>query len=180
MKGNDMKKERKFNAAYLFCLVPIASIIIFLGLMMLPDKFIYLGTLPIWVPIGQQGLSGLSVISVIIVIAAVILWGWCGAIAARSRANLLASTLVSHALPIISILLYVIFKLITVFGGGSSYSETANIFATGFGLFNIAGQFIFGLIGEENAAELVFDAVLMVGTFIVGYSIGASEKKKSK
>ena len=118
MKGNDMKKEKKFNASYLLCLVPISSILIFLGLMIIPDKFIYLGSIPIWVPIAQQGLSGISVISVLIVIAAVLIWGRCGAIAARKRGKLLVSTLVAHAIPIISMVLYIIYKLIAAFGGG--------------------------------------------------------------
>lgn len=179
MKGNDMKKEKKFNASYLLCLVPISSILIFLGLMIIPDKFIYLGSIPIWVPIAQQGLSGISVISVLIVIAAVLIWGWCGAIAARKRGKLLVSTLVAHAIPIISMVLYIIYKLIAAFGGGNFYSKTADIFATGFGLFNIAGSFIFGIV-NANAAEIVFEAVLMFGTFVIGYSIGATGKKKSK
>ena len=62
MKGNKMKKEKKFNVAYLTALVPLASTAIYIALLMLPDKFIKLGSIAIWNPIGQQNVSELSLL----------------------------------------------------------------------------------------------------------------------
>ena len=98
MKGNNMKKQRKFNIAYLLCLVPILSIAAFAGLLLLPDKFIYLGSVPIWTPIGQQNVSGISVLSVLAVILAALAWGYCGSFAAKKRLGLTASMLTANAM----------------------------------------------------------------------------------
>lgn len=179
MKGNDMKKEKKLNASYLLCLVPISSILIFLGLMIIPDKFIYLGSIPIWVPIAQQGLSGISVISVLIVIAAVLIWGRCGAIAARKNLNITVATLTANAIPLVCIVMYAIFELIAAFGV-TELSNISVMFATGLGVFNLTDGFIHATISESPAMQIIFNGILILGTFVIGYSIGATEKKKSK
>ncbi len=173
-----MKKRTKFNAAYLLCLIPVVSVFAFIGLILIPDKFIYLKSLPIWVPIGQQNVSGLSVISVIIVIATMLAWGYCGYFAARKKLRLAIATLTANAIPLLSLLLYVVFNIIAMFGK-SNLSQTADMFAVGFGLFNITGGFIYS-VSESPAIEIIFDLILTLGTFVIGYSIGAVKKNKNK
>lgn len=178
MKGNNMKKQRKFNIAYLLCLVPILSIAAFAGLLLLPDKFIYLGSVPIWTPIGQQNVSGISVLSVLAVILAALAWGYCGSFAAKKRLGLTASMLTANAIPLISVVLYFVFGIIAAVGK-SDLSGTADVFALGFGLFNITGSLIYSL-SESYALEIIFDLILILGSFAIGYSIGAAQKKKLK
>lgn len=178
MKGNDMKKQRKFNIAYLLCLVPILSVAAFVGLLCLPDKFIYLGSVPIWTPIGQQNVSGFSVLSVLVVISAALAWGYCGCFAAKKKLGLTASILTANAIPLICVVLYLVFSVIAAVGS-SDLSGTADIFALGFGLFNITGSFIYSL-SESPALEIIFDLILILGSFAIGYSVGAAQKKKLK
>lgn len=178
MKGNKMKKEKKFNVAYLTTLVPLISIAIYVALLLLPDKFIYLGSVPIWTPLGQQNVSELSVISALIVAGALYAWGACGAFAARHRAGMLSATLAAHAVPIISLVTYFVLKLVTVCGGGDSAGELADVFALGFGVFNIVGSVVYQVVAV-NVVEVVVDTVVMLGAFTVGYAI-ETEKKKNK
>lgn len=175
MKGNKMKKEKKFNVAYLTALVPLISIAIYLALLMLPDKFIKLGSIAIWNPIGQQNVSELSLMSIIIVAGAIYAWGACGAFAARRRAGILSATLIAHIIPIISLVAYTVLKLITAFGGGSAAGNTADVFALGFGIFNIVGSIIYQVVAV-NVIEVLVDAAVMAGTFMIGYSIGTGKK----
>lgn len=178
MKGNKMKKEKKFNVAYLTALVPLVSTAIYIALLMLPDKFIKLGSIAIWNPIGQQNVSELSLLSVLIVAGAIYAWGACGAFAAKHRTGMLSATLVAHIIPIISLAAYTVLKLIAAFGGGSSAGDTADVFALGFGVFNIVGSIIYQIVAV-NVVEVLVDTAVMAGTFIIGYSIG-TEKKKNK
>lgn len=178
MKGNKMKKEKKFNVAYLTALVPLISTAIYIALLLLPDKFIKLGPVPIWSPIGQQNVSELSVLSALIVAGALYAWGACGAFAARHRAGMFSVTLAAHAIPLISLVAYTVLKLVTAFGGGDAAGDFAVVFALGFGVFNIVGSVIYQVVAV-NVMEAVVDTVVMLGAFIIGYSIG-TEKKKSK
>ena len=91
---------------------------------------------------------------------------------------MLSATLVAHIIPIISLAAYTVLKLIAAFGGGSSAGDTADVFALGFGVFNIVGSVIYQIVAV-NVVEVLVDTAVMAGTFVIGYSIG-TEKKKNK
>ena len=61
----------------------------------------------------------------------------------------------------------------------SDLSGTADVFALGFGLFNITGSLIYSL-SESYALEIIFDLILILGSFAIGYSIGAAKRSSNK
>lgn len=174
------KKKCGFNLAYLLALVPVASVALYLLLLILtPDTFWEPAGIPILRPIGQQDVSEFSVIGILIIAATVFVWGACGAFAAKKRLGLVKATVISHALPIIATVAYVVMNVITIAGGAESIAESADIATLGFGLFLLLGNYIYQLVAL-NIIEVFVDLVLMAGTFIVGYCIGASKPEKKK
>lgn len=164
-------KNKKITLAYLSALIPLASAALYVLLLAItsgigyePGKFHFI------TPLGQQNVSELSLVWFIVAAATVFLWGFCGKKTAKSGVGMIKMTLVANALPILSVILYIVLFIV----GGE---DTAAICTLGFGMFLIPGNFIYGLV-PLNYVEIIVDTVLMLGTFAIGYAIGVGEKEK--
>lgn len=174
-----VKKSKSPLPLILLALVPVASALLYLLLMMItPDVFWDLGKIPIMRPIGQQNVSEFSVIDILIIAATVFVWGSCGAYASK-KASLIKSTLIANAVPIVCTLIYVVLNIAVMAGGADTLTDIAAVSTLGLGLFSLIGTLVYQLVAA-NVAEVFVDLVIMTGVFIVGYCIGSAKEKKKK
>lgn len=166
-------RRKKFAPVYLFALAPAVFAGIYMLLFLIPDTVsVELAGLAVLKPIGQQDMPEFSLVALIVAAATVFCWGWIGKLYARARIGILPAILSSHAIPLISTVLYVVFTAAEGEAAGS-------VFALGFGTVNLLGNLIYDLVAL-NYVEIIADLVIMLGTFAVGYSMGISTEKKTK
>ena len=166
-KNKEMKKNQEkfiFKKAYFLALVPVLSIVLYLGMLaggLLEE--IYLWT-------------------VISLIAMSVIWVGAGFLFARSRVTLLQSIMIGNLLPIISTLVYFVLYVIGIFGESEPLMDLASIIgALGTGVFGVAGAAFYALTPfSMELLQVLVSLALEIIVFVIGYSIGGSIGKKKK
>ena len=166
-----MKQKKKFNIAYLAALVPAALAGVYLALLVATSGIDYTpGGFHFIAPIGQQDVSDFSLVSLLVIAATFFIWGYAGYFSALRKARLLPVLLVAHAIPLISLLMFIIFSALNM-------PDMAAVFTLGFGTFLLFGNLVYQLVAL-NSVEVFVNIAAMIGTFVVGYSIGVAKGKK--
>ena len=166
-----MKQQKKFNAAYFTAFVPAVLAGIYLALLIATSGIDYTpGGFHFIAPIGQQDVSDFSLVSLLVIIATFFVWGFAGYFSALRKARLLPVLLVAHVIPIVSLLTFLAFSALNM-------PDMAAVFTLGFGTFLLFGNLVYQLVAL-NSVEVFVNIAAMIGTFVVGYSIGVAKGKK--
>ena len=166
-----MKQNKKFNIAYLTAFVPAVLAAIYIALMAATSGIKYTpGGFHIIAPIGQQDVSDFSLVSLLVIAATFFVWGYMGYFSASRRARMIPVLIVSHAIPIISLLTFIVLSALNM-------PDIAAVFTLGFGTFLLFGNLVYQLV-SLNSIEVFVNIAAMIGTFVVGYSIGVAKGKK--
>ncbi len=151
-----------FKPVYLMALFPILSAGLYILLMGLTttEDFSF----------GFPAIVGL--------IAICALWGFGGALFARSKTLLLPATLISHIIPIVTTVVYTLLMLIAQFTESESLQEIAELVGgLGTGFFGVIGTLLYALI-PMSLFEVYINFGFMLIVFIIGYTIGTTKEKK--
>ena len=166
-----MKQKKKFNVSYLAALVPAVLAAIYIALMTLTSGIKYTpGGFHFIAPIGQQDVSDFSLVSLIVIAASFFVWGFAGFFSAVHRARLVPVLIAAHAIPLASIVAFIVFSALNM-------PDMAAVSTLGFGTFLLFGNLVYQLVAL-NSVEVFVNIAAMIGTFVVGYSIGVAKGKK--
>lgn len=159
-----MKEKFTWKNVYLLALVPVVSVLLYLGMLMsgLLDE------------IGALTVGFLVLMSIV--------WGACGFVFSRSRVTLFQSVWIGNLLPILTTAAYFILYIVYKFSESEAlYDITSIIGALGTGVFGVVGAVFYALTPFSLELLQVFISfIFQILVFIVGYSIGASVGKKKK
>ncbi|MBQ0010433.1 MAG: hypothetical protein KBS76_04965 [Ruminococcus sp.] len=133
-----------------------------------------LGNFPILRPLELPSLVG-----VLVFMAVIVVWAAVGMIFAGNRVAIGKSLLLAHAIPAATTVIYSVCHLLTaLILEGDGLTDFGNLIGSlGMGLFNLVGSYLFLLI-PLKIFEIYVDLAIMVGVFVIGYSIKAGKASK--
>ena len=133
-----------------------------------------LGNFPILRPLELPSLVG-----VLVFMAVIVVWAAVGMIFAGNRVAIGKSLLLAHAIPFATTVIYSVCHLLTaLILEGDGLTDFGNLIGSlGMGLFNLVGSYLFLLI-PLKIFEIYVDLAIMVGVFVIGYSIKAGKASK--
>lgn len=159
-------KRSPFKPVYLFALFPIASILLYLLLMLFEQTD----------PLAVGGLIALVAIS--------LAWGAAGFLFGRSRVTFGLSLFVANALPILTTAVYTVLYVIATFAESANIMNVAELIGgLGTGLFGVLGTTVFALVPfnlEVSLFEVYINLIYTLLVFSAGYAIGVSRSSRKK
>ena len=160
MKNTAVKK--KSGLVYLLALLPVLSVGVYLLLM----------------AFGQT--EDFAILGILAFAAAVLIWGFAGALFAKSGVSFGKSALIANALPILSTVVYTVIYVIAKFSDSEALVNAAEIIGgLGTGVLGFFGTMLYVIIPLALFVVYV-NLVFCVLVFSVGYAIGASGRAKKK
>ena len=158
-----MKQNSIWKNVYLLSLVPLLSIVLYLGMM-----------------VGGL-VEELYLWAVVILIAMSGIWGFVGFLFARSRVTLFHSLWIGNLIPITTTVAYFALYIICKFTESASLLDTASLIGgLGTGVFGVVGVIFFTLAPFSlELLQILISFIFQILVFVVGYSIGASRTKKT-
>lgn len=166
-KNSKTENQRKWSNIYYMALIPLLSIVLYLGMMV--------GGL-----IDDDVDIALSIVVLVLVSAA---WGACGFLFSRSRTTMIVSICIGNAIPIVTTVIYIILYVVSTLNGSLSLANMGSVIGgLGTGLFGFAGTLFYALAPFELEFLQVFVSfAFQIIVFVVGFSIGISRvNKKAK
>ncbi|MBQ8497906.1 MAG: hypothetical protein IJ489_10710 [Clostridia bacterium] len=159
-----MKEKFCWKNVYLLALVPVVSVLLYLGMLM------------------SGLLDTIGVLTVVFLVAMSIVWGACGFVFSRARVTLFHSVWIANLIPILTtaayLILYVVYKFVE---SEALYNVTSIIGALGTGIFGVVGAVFYALAPFSlELLQVLISFIFQIIVFAVGYSIGASVGKKKK
>ena len=165
--------QKTFKPIYLSALIPLASIVLYLIMMVLglADAF--------------------NFIALIVFLAATVGWGAVGAWFAKTKNTFTRSALIAYALPLLCTAVYVILYLIAkVTVVEEEVNLTGEVIITlldvaeiigglGTGLFSLLSTWLYSF-ADLGFFEVLINLVYSIVAFAVGFAIGSSVKPKKK
>ena len=165
--------QKMFKPMYLSALIPIASIALYLVMMILglADAF--------------------NLIALVVFLAATVGWGAVGAWFAKTKNTFTKSVLIANAIPLLCAMVYVILYIIaqmTVIE--EEVNLTGEVIITlldvaeiigglGTGLFGLLSTWLYAF-GDLGFFEVLINLVYSILAFAVGYALGVSFKPNKK
>ena len=165
MKNNNnvkLEKKKIFKPVYLLALLPILSIAVYLMIM------------------GSSNTEefNFGTAAIISFVAFTLIWGFVGALFAKTRNLLLPSTAIAHILPIITTLIYSILYIVAQFKESAELEDLAIVIGgLGTGVFGVLGTLLYALI-PLSLFEVYINFIYSILVFIIGFAIGASNLNK--
>lgn len=160
MKNTAVKK--KSGLVYLLALLPVLSVGVYLLLM----------------AFGQT--EDFAILGILAFAAAVLIWGFAGALFAKAGVSFGKSALIANALPILSTVVYTVIYVIAKFSDSEALVNAAEIVGgLGTGVLGFFGTMLYVII-PLALFEVYVNLVFCVLVFAVGYAIGASGRTKKK
>ena len=172
MKTKEQKKNSFWKNVYLLSLVPLVSIVIYLGMLMgLTDSILY---------IPDNGFTVEAFLSMLILLAMTFVWAFCGFLFSRSRVSIFPAVIIANAIPIVTTVVYFVLYIVYKFCESDTVLGIAEVIGgLGTGIFGILSEFIYLLVPFSMTLWQVFiNFAFQIIVFVVGYSIGASMRKK--
>lgn len=160
-----MKEKFVWKNVYLLALVPIVSVLLYLGMLaggLLEEIYV-------WTVVALVGMSAA--------------WAACGFLFSRARVTLFHSVCIGNLLPILTTAVYLVLYVVCKFVESEALLNVASVIgALGTGVFGVVGAVFYALTPFSLELLQVFVSfIFQVIVFVVGYSIGASTvKKKNK
>jgi len=155
-------EKKKTWLVYLLALLPILSVGIYLLLM----------------AFGQA--EDFAVLGILALLAAVLIWGFSGALFAKKGIALGKSVLIANALPILCTVVYTVIYVIAKFSESDALLNAAEIIGgLGTGVFGLFGTMLYVIV-PLSLFEVYVNLVFCILVFAVGFAIGASGRAKKK
>ena len=165
--------QKKFKPMYLSALIPIASIIFYLAMMIagLADAF--------------------NLIALVVFLAATVGWGAVGAWFARTKNTFTKSVVIANAIPLLCAVVYLVLYLIAkVTVIEEEVNLTGEVIITlldvaeiigglGTGLFGLLSTWLY-TFGDLGFFEVWINLVYSILVFAVGYALGVSIRPNKK
>ena len=157
-------KKQIFKPVYFFALLPIVSIVVYLMIMSNSTT--------------EEFNFGVAAITSFIVFTAI--WGFVGALFAKTKNLLLPSAVIAHILPIITTLIYSVLYIVAQFQESAELEDLAVVIGgLGTGVFGVLGTLLYALI-PLSLFEVYINFIYSILVFIIGFAIGASNLNKKR
>lgn len=155
-------EKKKSRLVYLLALLPVLSIGLYLLLM----------------AFGQA--EDFAVLGILAFAAAVLIWGFAGALFAREGVGLGRSVVIANAVPLLCTVVYTVIYVVAKFSDSEALLNTAEIIGgLGTGVFGLFGTMLYVIV-PLSLFEVYVNLVFCVLVFAVGFAIGVSGRAKKK
>lgn len=160
--GKPQRNKGSGKMVYWLALLPILSVGLYLLLM----------------SAGQT--ENFAVLGILVFLAAIGVWGICGALFARCGVMFLKSVLIANAFPIFCGIVYTVLYVIAAFTGTEAVLNAAELIGgLGMGMFGFFGTTLY-MVLPLSLFEVYINLVFCLLVFGIGFAIGASRRAKRK